>query len=191
MLTHRNRRGQTYYLHAGTTKTGAPRYFFAKTIGEGALAAMPAGYEVAESINGVVTIRRATESIVPEADVQLVREALAKLPHLSRHTVERKGDAIIVYEPEGGLSGGDLGAIARELGVYRSRLEAFAERHPTRYTPVMKFEPELQGKPRDYAAFRMTYRGHGGWMLLSAGQLGPLTRKLLPHIGRESFFELL
>ncbi len=192
VLTYRNRRGHIYYLHQRVTKKGAPKYFFAKTIGDGALAEMPTGFEVAESINGVVSVRRTTgSSVISEADVQLVRDELDKLPHLSRHVVERKGDAILVYEPEGGFSGRDIGAVARELGVFHSRLEAFAERHPTRYTPVMKFEPELVGKPGTYAAFRMTYRGSGGWMLLSAGMLGPLARKLLPHIGRESFFELM
>jgi hypothetical protein len=191
VLTHRNRRGQVYYLHQGVTKKGAPKYFFAKTVGPGALADMPAGYELAESVNGVVSVRRATDSVIPETDVQFVREALAKVPHLARHVVERKGEAIIVHEPEGGASVDDLGGLAREMGVSRQRLEAFTQRPPKRYTPVMKFEPESAGKPGEYVASRMTYRGDGGWRSLSTGPLSLLVPRLVPHIGRESFFELL
>jgi hypothetical protein len=49
-LAHTNRLGVTYYLHEGKTKTGKPRYFTARKIGDGALAAMPAGYEFSESL---------------------------------------------------------------------------------------------------------------------------------------------
>jgi len=37
-LPHTNRRGDTYYLHQGLTKTGKPRYFAARAVGDGALA---------------------------------------------------------------------------------------------------------------------------------------------------------
>jgi hypothetical protein len=46
-LSYKNRRGDRYYLHVGRTKTGKPRYFIAKTHGEGTLDAMPEGYEFA------------------------------------------------------------------------------------------------------------------------------------------------
>ena len=45
-VTHVNRREDTYYLHAGTTRTGKPRYWFSR-IAEGDLVeAIPEGYEV-------------------------------------------------------------------------------------------------------------------------------------------------
>lgn len=52
-ISYTNLRGVTFYLHAGTTETGKPRYFVAKTVGPGALTAVPAGFELTESINGV------------------------------------------------------------------------------------------------------------------------------------------
>ena len=57
-LSYTNRRGDTYYLHAGKTKTGKPRYFVAKKVCEGALASMPDGWEFTESINATVSVRR-------------------------------------------------------------------------------------------------------------------------------------
>ena len=48
-VTHTNRRGQTYYLHAGTTRTGKPRYWFS-TKAEGELVdPIPEGHEVYEN----------------------------------------------------------------------------------------------------------------------------------------------
>ena len=40
-LAYTNRKGDTYYLHGGKTKTGKPRYFFAKAAGSGSLSEMP------------------------------------------------------------------------------------------------------------------------------------------------------
>lgn len=57
-------RGVTYYLHhkETTLKNGQPAtlYFFAKTVkDEGALDAVPAGYEVVELRNGLPVLKRA------------------------------------------------------------------------------------------------------------------------------------
>ena len=153
---------------------------------------MPEGFEVSESVNGVVAVRRSTGSTcVPEADVQLVRASVAKAPHLSRYVIDRKGDAIIIYEPERGLGASDMAGLANELGLSRQRVEAVMSRRPQRYTPVMKFEPAAPLPKSGYVVSRMIYRGDGGWMSLSIGPLEDLVRRMLPHIGRESFFELL
>ncbi len=58
-----NSKGTTYYLHGKTTttKTGKQRtlYFFAKEVKpEGALDAVPAGYEVSESKNGLPVLKK-------------------------------------------------------------------------------------------------------------------------------------
>lgn len=193
---HQSRRGEAYYLHRGTTKTGKARFFFAKTVGEGAIAEMPAGYEVAESVNGVVTVRRAVPSLIPAADVALVREALARDDVLRACVVDTKGDAIIVHEPEGGGLGGfggDAARLAKVLGLDRGEMAAFqaASARRTRYAPVMKFEPAFDGKKRGYLASRWIHRGDGRWWALSIGPLASLLDKYLHHIGRESFYELL
>jgi len=57
-----NSKGKTYYLHAATRilKSGKEHklYFFAKTVREGALEAVPAGYKVSESKNGLPLLKR-------------------------------------------------------------------------------------------------------------------------------------
>jgi hypothetical protein len=80
--------------------------------------------------------------------------------------------------------------MAATFGVSVERMrEASMGRRP-RYTPVMKFGPEVLGGDT-WVAYRMTYRGHGGWHILSAGPLASLVRRYVGHIGKESFFELM
>ena len=61
--THTNSQGKTYILHSKETtlKNGNTQtiYFFAKDAREGALDAVPEGYEVSESKNGLPVLKRA------------------------------------------------------------------------------------------------------------------------------------
>ncbi len=45
-VTHVNRKRDTYYLHAGTTKTGKPRYWFARSTEGNLVESIPEGYEI-------------------------------------------------------------------------------------------------------------------------------------------------
>lgn len=60
---HTNTRGTPYFLHGKTTttKTGKTRtlYYFAKTVRDNALDAVPAGYKVSETKNGLPVLKRA------------------------------------------------------------------------------------------------------------------------------------
>ena len=124
-MSYTNRRGQRYYLHAGTTKTGKRRYFVASAVGEGVLAEMPEGFEIVESINGVVSVRRIDSAApkVAESDLACVRAELAKHPHLRRHRADVVKGEIIVFEPSGGLSD-ELGhGLMVELAASNAQIE--------------------------------------------------------------------
>lgn len=60
--SHVNSKGNTYYLHSKTTvlKSGREQtiYYFAKTIKPEAIDAVPDGYEVSESKNGLPVLRK-------------------------------------------------------------------------------------------------------------------------------------
>jgi hypothetical protein len=186
-FAYENRMGVTYFLHHGKTKTGKVRYFVAKTIGKGALPAVPDGFEITESINGVVSVRKkvAGAILAPAEDVAVVERILAGHPHLAGYVARAVDAAIVVFEPHPRPR--DLGEIAKALGVRAPGFTAERTRH-TRYDPVMKFEKDGPG----YVAFRMTYRGNGGWSwALQAGKLEALAKKLVPAIGTDDFYELL
>lgn len=61
-FTVKNSKGVTYILHGKdrVTSTGktATLYYFAKTEKEGALDALPAGYKVSETANGLVVLKK-------------------------------------------------------------------------------------------------------------------------------------
>ncbi len=187
-FAHTNRSGTTFYLHEGKTKTGKPRYYVAKTVGPGACAALPKGFEVSESINGVVSVRRksAMENAVPTTDVAKVETAIRSHPHLEGYVARAEGDAIVIFEPQPRPE--ELRRMAQMYGSFRT--EAFVTERLKRaqYTPVLKFERE----GASYAVRRMTYRGKGGWSWsLEAGELPALVKKFLPKVGTDDFFELL
>jgi hypothetical protein len=62
-FTYTNSKGTTYILHSRETvlKNGRRQtlYFFAKTMKEGALDAVPAGYQVVETRTGLPVLKKA------------------------------------------------------------------------------------------------------------------------------------
>lgn len=189
-LAYTNRMGDTYYLHAGTTKAGKPRYFVAKTAGVGAVDALPDGFELTESINGVVSVRRTAPGgrRVADLDLALIQAELGRHAHLRRHRVNVVKDEIIVYEPSGMGVAEAVDMMSTLLGV-APRRDPAKLRDRTRYAPVMKFVPDRTG---GYEVHRMTYRGEGGWSYpLAFGSLKTLVGKFLRHVGTEEFFELM
>lgn len=193
-LPYTNRRGVAFYLHQGTTKTGKPKYYVAKTVGAGALAEMPAGFDFTESVNGVVSIRRVDNSpkLVADDDVELVRSELARHRHLRHHRVEAAKAEIVICEPTGAMSDSELQETARNHGlpaeVFEQRMADLWARR--RYQPVMRFLAST-AQAGEYVVQRMTYRGEGGWSYpLAHGPLARLVRDLVPRVGTQRFFEL-
>ena len=190
-LAYTNRKGRTFYLHGGRTKTGKQRYFMAKTVREGALSEMPDGYEFTESINAVVSVRRieSGRTLIHDEDVEVVRKEIARHKHLAGYRVDARGSAIIVYEPLGGLGTNFFDETERLFGDTRNRLAREAlDLKRVRYEPVFRFERSPDGS---YSASRMSYRGEGGWMPLNLGRLSELTKSYIRNLGTGQFFELL
>lgn len=59
----KNSKGKDYFLHARVRKTSTGKeqklFFFAQTVKDGALDAVPAGYVVTESANGLPLLKKA------------------------------------------------------------------------------------------------------------------------------------
>jgi len=189
VFAHTNRMRVTYYLHEGRTKTGKPRYVFTKTVGPEALAEMPDGFEVSESINAVVSVRRKNPGAVvaPEEDRKAVETVVGRHAHLRGYVVRAVGNAVVIFEPRPRPD--ELRDLAQRLGNTPRALGYVEDQmKKAQYAPVMKFEPEGAG----YVAFRMTYRGNGGWSWpLRTGKLLDLARRFVGSIGTEEFFDLM
>jgi hypothetical protein len=174
-LPYISRKGRPYYLRRTFTKKGRPRYVFSRKPSRNAIRKVPPGYRIVESVNGVVSLARVGPSPIAPEEVQAVRAALRRHPRLARYALEARGKALIVFEPIGGLD---------ECGELR-----FARK--VQYTPVFRFTL-VDPVKREYLAERMCYRSWvDGWLSLNdVGTLRELSRRYLPHLGRESFYEL-
>ncbi|HXF84779.1 MAG TPA: hypothetical protein VNK49_05260 [Anaerolineales bacterium] len=63
--SHTNSKGVTYYLHSN-----GKMFFFSKEIKEGALDAVPAGYNVVEMKTGMLVLKKAEAASASEAPAE-------------------------------------------------------------------------------------------------------------------------
>lgn len=186
-FTYTNRKGVTYFLRAHETKTGKTRYTFAKAPGVKTVDGLPDGYEVRENVNGQVSVAKASPRLVTEAEEAGLRAIVAELSADCR--VEVKGRTFTVFE-----STTDLGAIGALLQTMSPGMDVSAALDRiggrVRYEPVLRFEL-VDGDARLFEASRMMHIGDADWWSLAEGPLLEVARDLVPHIGHESFYELL
>ena len=194
-VNYTNRKGLTYTLYRGQTRTGKPRYYFGRA-GQGQgepVAELPPGFTISESVNGVVSLVKERPSLIQPEEEVAIEAAVQQHPEARRYRVAVKGNRIEVYEQVGP----DYNALVSELhipGLSRpglaERLRDLEERH-AQYTPVLRFIL-LDPARRRFGAERMCYRGSiDGWLEL--GQTGPvakLARELIPTLGTDQFYEL-
>ena len=195
-VSYTNRKGVTYMLYRGQTRTGKPRYYFGRpeqSQGE-PVTEIPPGFTISESVNGVVSLAKDRPSLIQPEEVQAVEAAVQRHPEARRYRVAVKGNRIEVYEQ----IGPDYNELVSELhlpGLSRpglaEELRALEERH-AHYTPVLRFTL-LDPEQRRFGSERMCYLGSiDGWLELY-GRTGPvaeLARALIPTLGTEQFYEL-
>jgi len=187
-FAYTNRKGRTFYLHRRRTKAGKSRHVFARTLGAGELDEVPAGYEVKENVNGVVSLAMARPQLITDLEKQAVQSAMAKLS-LGGYRLEVRAKTVTVFEPDRRVE--DINAILEGLSPFRrSAANAIEWVAAGGFGPVMRFILD-DGPTRSFRVERMTYRGQGGWSHpLAEGRIADLAKELLPHLGKESFYDL-
>ena len=195
-VSYTNRKGVTYTLYRGQTRTGKPRYYFGRPgqSQDEPVPEIPPGFTISESVKGVVSLVKDHPSLIRPEEVAAVEAVMKQHPEARRYRVAVKHDRIEIYEQVGP----DYNALVSELhlpGLSRpglaEELRALEERH-AQYTPVLRFTL-LDPKQRRFGSERMCYLGSiDGWLELH-GQTGPvaeLARALIPTLGTEQFYEL-
>ena len=196
-VSYTNRKGVTYTLYQGQTKTGKPRYYFGRA-GQGQdepVTELPPGFRVSESVNGVVSLVKERPSLIQPEEEAAVEAAVHKHPEAGRYRVAVKHDRIEVYEKVGP----DYNALVNELHIpglprlgLAERLQALEERH-AQYTPVLRFILR-DATRRRFGVERMCYLGSiDGWLELremGPGPVATLARALIPTLGTDQFYEL-
>jgi len=194
-ITHTNRRGVTFYLGRGVTKTGKPRYFFAREPDKGEpVEAIPEGYEIVESVNGVVSLAQARPVLVRPEELALVQAAVAKHPKAYHYRVDVKGERIVVYQRIG-EDPDKMIQLFTAYGMFRDGdVDQFREDSDrrARFSPVLRFTLADETR-RTFFTERWCYLGSiDDWVEISSS--GPLRRWVewtVPKVGTDAFFDLL
>ena len=192
-VTHTNRKGITYTLCQGVTRTGKPRYTFARDPqGKRVLEAVPAGWEISESVNGLVSlVKQRPQKLLP-AEIAAVQEALRRHPRARYYRLDVRPDRFEVFESQGPdvgdllseLKGFGLGLEAKEADL-RAVLEPRAQ-----FAPVLRFILEDE-ETRLFRAERRRFSGSGDdWIFLNTGSVEGLARRMIPTLGTGRFFQL-
>jgi hypothetical protein len=184
-VTHVNRKRDTYFLHVGTTKAGKPKYWFSKGTEGELVETIPEGYEVYENPDAQVFLRKIVPQLVTSAEVAIIKEGLERYAPGQNCVVDVHKEHIVVYHAERlklDFEGFRFGL--RELPVYHGN-----------YMKVMRFTL-VDEKARSFRVQRWCFKGSiDDWIDLWAsggkGKLPDLVKKFCPHIGQESFFELM
>src|SRR5437764_9154405 len=91
-VTYTNRKGLTYTLYRGQTKSGKPRYYFGRmgqSQGE-PVTELPAGFTISESVNGVVSLVKDRPSLIMPVEVAAVEAAMKQHPQAHRYRIATK-----------------------------------------------------------------------------------------------------
>src|SRR5262245_54620887 len=156
-ITHTNAKGKTYYLHQGTTKTGKPTYHFSMQ-SEGTLAeSIPAGFEIYETPNAQVFLRRIPPKIITDEERQIVEDGMRKYASVQDYKIDVRGNAIEIHIAH------QESATFREMftrvrpGLDQTQIAALVAQ-AVHYMPMMQFLLEDEQR-RTFTAQRYCFIG--------------------------------
>jgi len=196
-VTYKNRRGKTYYLHEGRTKTGKHKYHFSlKNKGE-FVDEIPDGYEIYEHpATGGVFLRKKLPQLISDTEKHIVEKELKKIEGSRRYLSDIKRKAITIFE-----SNQDIGALKdifrdvkpNSLGRHSDDVSAIEDIINTAvdYGPIMRFTLENETR-RTFVAERYCFLGSvDDWIYIGEpDSLKNLVKKYIKHLGQDSFFDL-
>ncbi len=192
-ITYTNRKGVTYTLCQGVTKTGKPRYYFAREVKDKPVEEIPDGYTITESVNGVVSLSKAQTSQLHAAEIDAVKAAVARHPQHRNYRVNARPKRIEVYElvgPDAETLIADLGSMVRVLPDAAKKITAEIERY-AQFTPVLRFTL-IDVDTHAFAAERMCYLGSiDDFIHVGYGPLEPMASNIIATLGTDEFFEWL
>jgi len=186
----KNRREDVYYLHEGRTKTGKPKYYFARSDKGMIVDNIPDGYEIYENPNAQVFLRKKLVSLIEDEELDLVERGVRQYADLKNFIVDRKERTMTVFLPDQDLEG--LKAeLQRFTPISTVKLNDVFEKSLT-YSPMLRFALESEDQ-REFLVQRYCFLGSiDDWIYLeSSSSLKDMVKKYCKHLGKESFFDLM
>jgi len=206
-FSYTNRHGATYYLHA-VRGTDGRTYHVMRRSAKGALKRMPDGFEVRENVHGQVGVRRVRPKQFTPMEERLLRTAMENLRPFA-YLLDIDGDAATVYASaedrkcfletlDAEFADGFAEALTKALAkryspelveMFRARRKQQNAKRP-RYYPLLRFVI-ADKRTRRFAVERVCFSGEDSWIRLEVLPLSAAIMKYLPHLGRDSFFDLI
>ena len=196
-ITYTSRKGLTYHLCKGHTKTGKPRYYFSRQPKDELVEQLPEGYKISESVNGIVSLTKDQPSKILADELVAVQQVLNRHPRANQYRLNVRPDRIEVYEAAG-PSADDLIEIFRghrllspEFDSARAQQMREDQERRAQYSAVMQFILADEVK-RQYRAERWCYLGSiDDWISVDhIDKVGALAERLIPKLGTDRFFEV-
>lgn len=198
-IQYTNRRGDVYHLQAKGRKGGGTGYSFSRKPTGKPVDRIPEGYEIYESPEGAqVFLRKIKPSSILAKEKQLAETMASRLAPDARCIIEVDGDALVIWLADTrsdwfveGLA--DIFPRGMfPIGEGQKRVMKESIDRNARYTKMYRFTL-CDDVGRRFSAERWCFRGSiDDWFPLDYGKpLGDLLEKYLPHLGRESFYELM
>ncbi len=190
-ITYTNAKGKTYYLHQGTTKTGKPTYHFSMQ-NEGTLAeTIPAGFEIYETPNAQVFLRRIPPKIITDEERQVVEDGMRTYADVKDYKIDIRGNVIAISTADQDLA--TLAAIVHD--PHASSEENARRRQLVResihYSDLLRFIL-IDDQHRTFVTQRYCFIGSiDDWIDIGrSGTLAHLVKQHVQHLGKESYFNL-
>ncbi|MFV1966331.1 MAG: hypothetical protein ACC628_12980 [Pirellulaceae bacterium] len=196
-VQHVNRKGDTYYLITGRTRTGKPRYYFSRKQSDASVDRVPDGYEIYEKPGSAqVYLRKVKPTKITPLEHEMVADGIRRHAGLEHFVVDIEGDSLVIYLP--GMSETDATGIASLLSspllAASAKLQAAKAEMIQRsaYSEMMRFEL-VDADERLYTAQRWCFLGSiDAWHYLAGPTpLATLIEQYVPHLGKETFYELI
>lgn len=207
LFAYTNVCGDTYHLHAVRLRGGRVAHVMRKTP-DGALPTLPEGYEIRENACGQVSVRRRRKKMFTDAEERLLAGQLKRLRPFA-YRLDMEGRTATIYASamdrkcfaeslDADFANGFADALTKTLAgryspelvaMFRARRQEKGARRP-RFYPLLRFVIEDR-KQRLFAVERVCFTGDSDWLRLDVLPLSVAMFKYLPHLGRDSFFDLI
>ena len=191
-VTYTNRKGKTYFLCKGQTKTGKTRYYFAREPKGEPLEDIPDGYKINESVNGIISLAKDRPVLVQEDEIAVVETEVSRNPKSRRYRVSVKHDRIEIYEmiaPEAETMAGILDKYGFSPINAVAKMQDYLD-GSSQFSAIMRFIL-VDKDEREFRGQRWCYSGSiDDWIDVDYGQIQDLASQMIHALGTDEFFEL-
>ena len=186
-VIHISRSGKTYRLHVSKSPKGNDKFFFSTKPGGVLAKKIPDGFEVYETVDSLVFLRRKTAIVIQEDEFAMIQSSLDGIRGKSRFKAEIKKNMIVIHQADESFGWSEM----LPPWIDAAKAEALKAQFAS-YQPVIRFVLDQKEK-RLFRPERFCFRGSvDDWIVLGLpASLKKLSAEFLKHLGKDSFYDLM